>query len=86
MVALHIKRVEKRQALNMVPVGMGEKQMRPSLPLAEFPCHKIQSQLPNPGAGIENELRSVHLNLHTGSISAETTANLDRQIVYEGLP
>ena len=51
----YVGRCEERKALDVIPVGVGEKDVGLTFALPEFLLHHFISQYPDAGTGIEND-------------------------------
>src|SRR3989442_3517353 len=74
LVSLVVKRKEKRQSLDMIPMVMTDQDMSENRPAAEF-LHKRLSEHPHAGAAVDDEQRSrVRAELQARCIAAVSEA------------
>ena len=71
-VLITIKRIEKRNSLNVIPVAVREKEVGSEFLFLEF-LEQRNTQLPKAGTSVKNEdFVARTANLETGSITAKT--------------
>jgi len=74
---------EKRDALNMVPVGVREKDAGDPLAPSEFPFHELGGKVADAGAAVNDEQVVIgRAHLEAGRVAAVGAADGIRQGIY----